>query len=90
MKKKWTIVVLIVVVLWLAAGITDFARVTDFEKPLFCVLTNGADDGGSGTYIGLGYSFDIQGNFMPEDELPGVTCFTAKLFGMTVTSGIRD
>lgn len=90
MKKKWTIALLVLLALWLAIGITDFTRVTNFERPVFCVLTQGADDGGSGRYIGLGYSFDIEGNFMPEDEFPGVAKFEAKLLGMTVKCGIRD
>ena len=39
------------------------------------------DDGGSGLYKGLGYSVYIEGNFMPEDEFPGITKSTFKLFG---------
>ena len=54
------------------------------------MLANSADDGGSGEYIGLGYSFDIEGNFMPEDEVSGVTAYRAKIFGITAGSGIRD
>lgn len=69
---------------------TDYARVHDFEMPVFCVLVNGADDGGSGTYVGLGYSFDIQGNFMPLDEFPGITQYTYKIMGLNVGSAIRD
>lgn len=88
--KKWLKIAIIVTALWLAMGITDFARVHGFEKPIFCVLLNGADDGGSGTYVGLGYSFEIRGNFMPEDEFPGVTHYEYRIFGMDVCCGIRD
>ena len=45
---------------------------------------------GSGKYIGLGYSFDIKGNFMPEDEFPGVTKWTYYLFGIELQTQIRD
>ena len=89
-KRKWLAVILAVIVLWLAVGMTDFFRVYYFERPVFCVLVNGADDGGSGTYVGLGYSFAIQGNFMPEDAFPGVTRYRYRIFGLDVCEGIRD
>lgn len=89
-KKRLLIGLCTTLMLWLAVGITDLWRVSRFELPVFCVLTNGADDGGSGDYVGLGYSFEIRGNFMPEDEFPGVTQYTYRIFGMDVKSGIRD
>ena len=90
MKKKLLIALGILLALALVMGLADFARVTDFERPLFCVCTRGADDGGSGTYRGLGYSFDIRGNFLPEDEFPGVTEFEARILGIPVLHWIRD
>ena len=76
--------------LWIAIGIADYSRVNSFEKPIFCVEIDLADDGGSGHYAGVGYSFDIEGNFMPEDELPGVTKWTYYLFGIEMKTQIRD
>ena len=90
MKRKILMIVSIILVLWLAIGVTDFARVYYFERPMFCVLVNGADDGGSGTYVGPGYSFEIKGNFMPEDEFPGVTEYTYRILGLDICTGIRD
>lgn len=91
MKKKKTIIVMIcILVLWIAIGVVDYSRVHSFEKPVFCVGTDLASDGGSGKYIGLGYSFDIKGNFMPEDEFPGVTKWTYYLFGIELQTQIRD
>ena len=91
MKKKQTIIAMTwILVLWIAIGVVDYSRVHSFEKPIFCVGTDLASDGGSGKYIGLGYSFDIQGNFMPEDEFPGVTKWTYYLFGMELQTQIRD
>ena len=89
-KKKTIIIVLAVVLLWLAAGVTDFALVHSYHRPLFCVCTEPMQDGGSGKYVGLGYSFDIEGNFMPEDEFPGVTKWTYYLFGIEMETQIRD
>lgn len=90
-KRKRLLILLAVLVLWLATTAADLYLVTyEFERPMFCILVNGADDGGSGTYVGLGYSFDIEGDFMPEDEFPGVTKYALKFFGLDVRSGIRD
>ena len=89
-KKKIGIIITVVLALWLAIGIIDFVRVESFNKPIFCIGTNTYDDGGSGHYVGLGYSFDIKGNFMPEDELPGVTEYSYQIFGIHIKSGTRD
>ena len=89
-KRRTIAVLLLIVVLWASIFVTDFYRVTRFEKPVFCVLTGSCDDGGSGKYRGLGYSIAIDGNFMPEDEYPGVTKYHIKLLGIHLKSGIRD
>ena len=90
MKKRLLIALFAAFALWAAVTVTDLVRVKSFHKPMFCILTESADDGGSGRYAGLGYSFDIRGNFMPEDELPGVTEWTCYLFGKEIKTGIRD
>lgn len=89
-KKKVIVCVAVVVILWIGSGVLDFFRVESFERPLFCIPTESYDDGGSGHYVGLGYSVDIKGNFMPEEELPGVTEYRYYLFGLEMKSGIRD
>ncbi|MCD8088095.1 MAG: hypothetical protein LUE22_05870 [Oscillospiraceae bacterium] len=90
MKKKTGIVIAALLLLWLMVGVVDFMRVKSFEKPLFCIVRDSADDGGSGHYVGLGYSFDIEGNFMPEDELKGVTKYDYQILGISVKSDLRD
>lgn len=91
-KKKVLAAGVIIVCLWFLAGVIDFSRVHSFERPYFCILSpiHAEKDGGSGIYVGLGYTFDIEGNFMPEDELPGITKYTARIFNIPVMSGIRD
>ena len=89
MKKKVLICTCIALILSIFAGITDYSKVHGFERPRCCILINGADDGGSGTYVGLGYSFDIKGNFMPEDKQPGVAEYAMKLLGIPAVSGGR-
>lgn len=89
-KKKVIICAAVVVILWLGSGVLDFFRIKSFQRPLFCIPIETYDDGGSGHYVGLGYSVDIKGNFMPEEELPGVTEYRYYLFGLEMKSGIRD
>ena len=83
---------IIVFALWIAIGLVDYFRVSSFERSLFSFLDveNSFEDGGSGTYKGLGYSFDIKGNFMPEDEYPGITSYTYYIFGTPIKTSIRD
>jgi len=90
MKKKMVIVVVCILVLWVTVGCVDYSRVNSFERPIFFICKEPMQDGGSGKYVGLGYSFDIEGNFMPEDENPGVTKWTYRLFGIELQTQIRD
>lgn len=84
-------IILILLVIWSMITVTDYRRVChSFEKPIFCIGTKTQDDGGSGIYQGLGYSFDIKGNFMPEDEFPGVTYARFYLFGNMLKESVRD
>ena len=89
-NKKLKVAIAIVTLVWLCFFGTDFVRVKNFERPVFSVLTNGADDGGSGTYVGLGYWTQIEGNFVTEDAAErGVTQYDMKLFGIRVQAAIR-
>ena len=95
MKIKKIIIALIcsAVVLWISVGIIDYIRVHSFKKPIFCVAAYTYDDGGSGKYVGPGYSFDIEGNFLPtvdEEELYGVTKWTYRLFGIELQTQMRN
>ena len=89
-KKKFIIAAVCAVVLWITFGIVDYTRVHDFEMPIFCVCSEPMQDGGSGKYVGLGYSFDIEGNFVTEDGYRGVTKWTYWLFGIEIQTQSRD
>lgn len=89
--KFITAILCLLAALWAVALGTDYWRTThEFEKPIFAIWTRACKDGGSGTYTGIGYSIEIEGNFMPEDELPGVTHARFKIFGREVKTVIRD
>lgn len=89
-KKRILIGILAVVVLWLAAGAVDFMLVTNYRKPVFCIGIDLADDGGSGRYVGLGYSFELEGGFMPDDDEPDVTSYKGYIFGKEVCRGFWE
>ena len=91
-KKTKFILFLTLSVLFLCGviGVIDYFQVKGFEKPIFSIATNTADDGGSGTYKGLGYSFEIEGNFMPEDEFSAVTYYEYYIFGNLIDTALRD
>lgn len=69
---------------WISIAYSDYRKVAiSYDKPNFCVLVNGADDGGSGKYIGLGYSFDIDGQ-LNTDAMYQVDTYTYKIFGISI------
>lgn len=90
MKKKYIAIVLVVIFLWLAAGVIDFALVHSYHKPLFSICIEPMQDGGSGKYAGLGYSFDIEGNFTPDSADYGVTSYRGYILRKQVIRGFWE
>lgn len=88
--KRLFLVFLFFFLLWFAMAATDLLRLKSFEKPIFARPTQLYQDGGSGTYTGLGWRIELEGNFMPEDELPGITQFEYYLFDDLILAAIRD
>ena len=89
-KKKVLVGIIYVIVLWIVVAAVDFLRVHSYHKPIFCVGKDLADDGGSGKYVGLGYSFDIEGNFMPEAKNPCVTSYRGYILGTEISRGFWE
>ena len=84
-KKKWLIpLIAVLLASWVSIAYSDYAKVAiSFDKPKFCVLISGVDDGGSGKYIGLGYSFIVDG-YLDADTGYQVDSYIYKIFGITV------
>lgn len=61
MKKKIIITIVCILAAWIAVGAIDFVMVQTWHKPIFCIGRELAQDGGSGNYVGLGYS-EREGN----------------------------
>ncbi|MFV0315116.1 MAG: hypothetical protein ACK5I7_08450 [Anaerotignum sp.] len=79
-----SIIIVLIVALWFKIAYTDYCRVgIDWDKPNFCILVNGAKDGGSGKYMGLGYSFDIDG-YLDVETGYQIDKYTFKILGISV------
>lgn len=91
--NKIILIAFLIIVAWGTLAATDYWRTTHkFEKPIFAKILNkgGDDDGGSGRYTGIGYSIEIMGNFLPEEELKGVTHARFFIFGKQLKYAVRE
>ncbi len=67
----------------------DLELVRMFRQPKFCIAIDSYKDDGKGTYLGLGYSFDIE-TFFPEKEIPvevpvpDFTSYSTKILGLEI------
>ncbi len=87
--KKTACIIAAALAAWTVMLAVDFLRANTLNKPIFVIPAQTSDDGGSGKYVGLGYSFHIKGNFLPEDENKGVTSVKGYLFGQCVVDKKR-
>ncbi len=92
-KKKMVIIiasaVLILLAFWAAMFITDFRQTTSLKMPVFARGVDTADDGGSGTYKGLGYKIEVECYLDAEYGLT-VTETTMTVCGKVVAASISD
>ena len=69
MNKKIKVILIIVlslILLWGVIFAIDYIRCSNLKMPIFVIPGETADDGGSGTYYGLGYSVDVEKNISAE------------------------
>jgi len=64
--KVLLIIVLSLILLWGVVFAIDYFRCSNLKMPIFVIPGETADDGGSGTYYGLGYSVDVEKNISAE------------------------
>lgn len=79
----------VVIVLWSIIFIIDYSRCANFKMPIFVVAGETADDGGSGTYHGLGYTVEIKKYVSAEygEQLEKVEMY---ILGKFVTGAISE
>lgn len=72
----------LLVLAWLAMFATDYHRCATLQRPEFVVpLGATADDGGSGTYVGLGYTVELEMSIDADGGL-GVESVEMRLLGI--------
>lgn len=64
--KTLTIILLSIIVLWGVIFAVDFLRCANLKMPIFVIPGETADDGGSGTYYGLGYVVEVKKHISAE------------------------
>lgn len=85
--KKVLIAVLVIVLVWAAMFCVDFYRCAHLRKPIFVVAAETADDGGSGTYLGLGYRVEVEGTLSAEAGFV-VRSVEMRMFGRVVAASM--
>ena len=92
MKKSLKIVISIIailIVLWGIIFFTDYLRCSNFKEPIFVVAGVTADDGGSGTYYGLGYKVKIE-KIISAEHGPTLVRVEMYMFDKFITGAIAD
>ena len=87
MKKKLLTVLCAAAVLWGAMFATDYLLVSHFREPLFVLHGVTADDGGSYTGQGLGYTVVVD-KYITTDGTPGLVSVTMTVFDRVIAAAI--
>ena len=87
MKKKLLTILCAAAVLWGAMFATDYLLVSHFREPLFVLHGVTADDGGSYTGQGLGYTVVVD-KYITTDGTPGLVSVTMTVFDRVIAAAI--
>lgn len=89
MKKVVISILAILIALWGVLFFIDYSRCSQFKEPIFVVAGETADDGGSGTYYGLGYKVKMEKNISAETG-PVLVKVEMYMFDKFITGAISD
>ena len=82
-------IVLAIIILWCIIFGIDYFRCANCKMPIFVRAKETADDGGSGTYYGLGYKVKMEKNISVETG-PVLVKVEMYMFDKFVTGAISD
>ena len=87
-KKRIAAVLAALLLLWGAMFVTDYVRCSSLREPLF-VMAKGvtADDGGSGTYQGLGYTVEVK-KYLDAEYGSCIRSVEMRMFGRVMAASI--
>ena len=92
MKKSLKIAISIIAILIIVWGVIffiDYSRCSNFKEPIFVVAGVTADDGGSGTYYGLGYNVKVE-KIISAEYGPTLVSVEMYMFDKFITGAIAD
>ena len=89
MKKIVVSVLIGLIVLWGIIFCIDYSRCSHFKEPIFVVAGTTADDGGSGTYYGLGYKVKMEKTISAEYG-PTLVKVEMYMFDQFIVGAIAD
>lgn len=92
MKKSLKIAISIIAILIIVWGVIffiDYSRCSNFKEPIFVVAGVTADDGGSGTYYGLGYNVKVE-KIISAEYGPTLVRVEMYMFDKFITGAIAD
>ena len=87
MKKKLLTALCAVAILWGAMFATDYLLVSHFREPIFVLRGVTADDGGSYTGQGLGYTVVVD-KYITADGAPALVSVTMTVFDRVIAAAI--
>ena len=87
MKKKLLTVLCALLILWGAMFATDYLLVSHFREPIFTLHGVTADDGGSYTGQGLGYTVVVD-KYITPDGASGLVSVTMTVFDRVIAAAI--
>ena len=89
MKKIVITALITLIILWAIIFFIDYSRCSDFKEPIFVVAGVTADDGGSGTYYGLGYKVEMEKTISAQYG-PTLVKVEMYIFDKFITGAIAD
>ena len=87
MKKKLLTVLYALLILWVAMFATDYLCVSHFREPIFVLHGVTADDGGSYTGQGLGYTVVVD-KYITPDGAPALESVTMTVLDRVIAAAI--
>lgn len=82
-RSTFTIITIVVVVLWLALGVLNYTEVKKMQLPSLS-WPGAADDSGSITYFGAGYSFVVEGDTDEDGNVTNIDSIEMYVLGVRI------
>lgn len=87
--KRLITVLVVFVIVWALIFLVDYSRCANLKMPIFVIAGETADDGGSGTYYGIGYEVKVKKHISAEygEQLEKIEMY---ILGKFVTGAIAN